>query len=588
MAWTWLYSSSYNFGGYKEYRAWIGYDQANYDTYSRCWWSIGVQMKYGSLYGVQATASGAASGSCEGYLSSSPGGTWTDVCRKDSYFDVTRTTSKQTKTVTSTAKGKTVSGYGSAGGSGVSKSYTYTIPALASYTVSFNANGGSGAPASQTKYYGKTLTLSSTKPSKSGYTFLGWATSSSATSYTYSAGGSYNANSGATLYAVWRKTITLSYNSNGGTSAPTAQSANVYNSTTSHTFTISSSTPTLDGYNFKGWSTSSTATSASYQPSSTITLSSNSTLYAVWELAYIPPKIGRITTYRTDNEGTAADEGTYAHIDFTWSVDSAHEAVIDHIYIDSRIKGDSNWTRIWSGTPNSDSGSVNVNVSFPTTGFDVNYSYDLLVTVADDVGQSTASSFVSQAFFTIDINSEGTGIAFGAPASDTTPMFYCAMNMYVKNKTTGDPISLLDVVYPVGSIYMSVNNVNPSTILGGTWARIKDKFLLAAGDTYSAGGGGGAASQSYTPAGTVGNHTLTTNEIPAHYHQIRYQNSSGSSGAGYSWGGSKMSWSAATESSTGMKGAGGGGAHNHGFTGTAATINTMPPYLTVYMWKRTA
>lgn len=73
-----------------------------------------------------------------------------------------------------------------------------------SYTVSFNANGGSGAPSAQTKWYGTTLALSSTKPTRSGYTFLGWATTSSATSAKYAAGGSYTANASATLYAVWR------------------------------------------------------------------------------------------------------------------------------------------------------------------------------------------------------------------------------------------------------------------------------------------------------------------------------------------------------------------------------------------------
>jgi len=77
------------------------------------------------------------------------------------------------------------------------------------YTVSYNANGGSGAPSSQTKTYGVALTLSSVKPTRSGYTFLGWATSSTATSATYSAGGSYTANASATLYAVWQK---ITYN----------------------------------------------------------------------------------------------------------------------------------------------------------------------------------------------------------------------------------------------------------------------------------------------------------------------------------------------------------------------------------------
>ena len=72
-----------------------------------------------------------------------------------------------------------------------------------SYTISYDANGGSGAPSSQTKYYATTLTLSSTIPTRSGYTFLGWSTSSSATSATYAAGGAYTSNEAATLYAVW-------------------------------------------------------------------------------------------------------------------------------------------------------------------------------------------------------------------------------------------------------------------------------------------------------------------------------------------------------------------------------------------------
>ena len=73
------------------------------------------------------------------------------------------------------------------------------------YTVSYNANGGTGTPSSQTKTHGVTLTLSSTKPTRSGYTFLGWSTSSSATSPTYYAGGSYTGNANVTLYAVWHK-----------------------------------------------------------------------------------------------------------------------------------------------------------------------------------------------------------------------------------------------------------------------------------------------------------------------------------------------------------------------------------------------
>lgn len=93
---------------------------------------------------------------------------------------------------------------------------TITVPAKPSYTVSYNANNGSGAPSSQTKWYGETLTLSSTIPTRTGYTFLGWSTSSTATSATYSAGGSYTSNSNATLYAVWKaRNLIHVYNSNG-------------------------------------------------------------------------------------------------------------------------------------------------------------------------------------------------------------------------------------------------------------------------------------------------------------------------------------------------------------------------------------
>lgn len=84
---------------------------------------------------------------------------------------------------------------------------TVTIPVFVdanSYVVSYNANGGSGAPSDQLKYYGTSITLSSTVPTRSGYTFLGWSTSSAATSATYQPGSTFTLNADTTLYAVWR------------------------------------------------------------------------------------------------------------------------------------------------------------------------------------------------------------------------------------------------------------------------------------------------------------------------------------------------------------------------------------------------
>ena len=72
------------------------------------------------------------------------------------------------------------------------------------YTVQYDACGGSGAPASQLKEYGKTLTLSGQKPTRSGYTFAGWATTPGG-NVAYNAGGSYTRDESVTLYAVWKQ-----------------------------------------------------------------------------------------------------------------------------------------------------------------------------------------------------------------------------------------------------------------------------------------------------------------------------------------------------------------------------------------------
>lgn len=94
-------------------------------------------------------------------------------------------------------------------------SFNVTVPAWTSYTVSYNANGGSGAPSNQTKWRDQSLTLSSTKPTRTGYTFSKWNTKSDGSGTSYSSGGSYTANSAATLYAIWTENaLTVNYYSN--------------------------------------------------------------------------------------------------------------------------------------------------------------------------------------------------------------------------------------------------------------------------------------------------------------------------------------------------------------------------------------
>ena len=117
--------------------------------------------------------------------------------------------------------------------------------------------------------------------------------------------------------------------------------------------------------------------------------------------------------------------------------------------------------------------------------------------------------------------------------------------------------------YPVGSIYLSVNSTNPSTLFGGTWERIQDVFLLAAGSQYAAGSTGGEAE-----------HTLTVSEMPSHSHVVSFYAGHVSSGTSmYGLVGTARAGSANKDSEN----SGGGQPHNN-----------MPPYLVVYMWKRTA
>lgn len=134
-------------------------------------------------------------------------------------------------------------------------------------------------------------------------------------------------------------------------------------------------------------------------------------------------------------------------------------------------------------------------------------------------------------------------------------------------------------IYPIGSIYMSVNNVDPSTIFGGTWEQIKDRFLLASGDTYNNGDTGGAAT--HTPSGTVGNHTLTIDEMPAHTHKLSSSPSFQSAILGES-----QYFAGTEEVEFNTSSVGGNQPHNHTFTGTNA--DTMPPYLAVNVWVRRA
>ena len=160
----------------------------------------------------------------------------------------------------------------------------YAVWAKQTYTISFNANGGSNAPTEQVKTYGDDLTLTSSQPTRSGYTFLGWARSNTATAADYVSGATYRENGNTTLYAVWSVVVythTLTYSANGGTGAPTAQTQ-TYSVEDQRSFTVTSDQPIKDGYAFLGWSNTAAGT-VDYVAGDTITAAADKTIYAVWE-----------------------------------------------------------------------------------------------------------------------------------------------------------------------------------------------------------------------------------------------------------------------------------------------------------------
>ena len=128
------------------------------------------------------------------------------------------------------------------------------------------------------------------KPTRDRYKFDGWADTANATTASYFGGELITLtkdNPTKTIYAVWKPIFELHYNANGGTGAPDSQTYTALSATsTQATFTVPNQTPTKEGYTFKGWADSATATTAQYQPGGPIAVKhtdSPKTVYAVWE-----------------------------------------------------------------------------------------------------------------------------------------------------------------------------------------------------------------------------------------------------------------------------------------------------------------
>ena len=303
-------------------------------------------------------------------------------------------------------------------------------------------------------------------------------------------------------------------------------------------------------------------------------------------LEYAPPGV-TVTAYRCNSSGTADQEGAYMKFGFSAtisSLNSKNSATYSISY------------KAGSGTATKVTGN-GLSYTSAVIACDVSKIWTIEVTVTDKLSSTTKAAVIPIAFTLMDFYSTGKGIAFGKVG--TREGFDCAMNAYFTGATavsgamtssggatfsgaltaTGTTAmpsgmtiggkTLLNLIYPVGSIYMSVSSTSPATFLGGTWERIQDKFLLSAGSTYGAGATGGSATNDHCHFQTVGSDgsasyftkagvspTTRVVTVPG-THIVTSGNYSDSK--------------TLREDSTYM-----------------ATISTMPPYLAVYVWKRTA
>lgn len=174
---------------------------------------------------------------------------------------------------------------GSASGTITKATSVYLNFTTNSYTVTYNNNGGNGSVSSQSFKYGNSVTISAgTALSKTGHTFNGWNTNAAGTGTNYTVGTAYTPNANLTLYAKWKAdTYTVSYDANGGTGGPSAQTKTYGVNLTLSTLT-SSTTPTKTGYTFRNWNTKADGTGTSYSPGGTYSANSGTTLYAQWDI----------------------------------------------------------------------------------------------------------------------------------------------------------------------------------------------------------------------------------------------------------------------------------------------------------------
>nr|DAH21724.1 MAG TPA: baseplate protein [Caudoviricetes sp.] len=293
-----------------------------------------------------------------------------------------------------------------------------------------------------------------------------------------------------------------------------------------------------------------------------------------------------ISSLRVDRclaNGTISQDGKYAKCTFSGSCASVNgknsvDSSVSKFYY--KEKGSNTWIALHNNIT-----SIN-GTAIVDGNFSISKEYEIKLIIKDLVGSSaTAYGKLDTAERVFNIAKYGNGLAVGKMSTvsnrSADGKFECGWDASFDKNVSVNGKTLIDLIYPVGSIYMSANNVSPQAFFGGTWEQIQDRFLLAAGSSYSAGSIGGEAT-----------HTLTMDEMPAHQgHMYDNFDSSGYVDRGGDTNSYYVNSSAsgyATYENRPYKVVSGNEFVMQGYTrGGSVAHNNMPPYLTVYMWKRT-
>ena len=285
---------------------------------------------------------------------------------------------------------------------------------------------------------------------------------------------------------------------------------------------------------------------------------SASQTFTLTVMAYAKPKLTGIAIFRCNTNGTASEDGTKYSAKATLTYSSLNSQNRATLVCAVAAAGGS-----YGSAEALTSGQARIS----TANLNADQSYTVRITATDALGNTDVYyQVLPTRKWAMKFRPTGNGVAFGK-AAEYNNTFEITADWAVRVGGKTASAFIRDIVYPVGSIYMSVNSTSPATLFGGTWERLQDRFLLAAGSAYSAGSTGGAS--------TV---TLTTEQIPSHSHSISPAigwpvNADAAEHHVENWGYS--AWPKVPKiTSTGN--AGGGKAHSN-----------MPPYLAVYMWKRT-